>query len=146
MSARAIEQGVPLPEFLKHAPHAGGVVLEARDLAKAFGGIKAVTDASLDRSRSFAARADRAQRRRQDDRVQSHHRHVRARSRFGRACRPVDRGTAALPDCRGRPRPLVPDHQPVSARVDRTRICVSPCRRAMRRISTAGPTRSATSA
>ena len=47
MGARAIEQGVPLPEFLKHAPHAGGVVLEARALAKAFGGIKAVTDASF---------------------------------------------------------------------------------------------------
>ena len=47
MAARAIEQGVPLPEFLQHAPHADGVVLEARDLAKAFGGIKAVDDASL---------------------------------------------------------------------------------------------------
>ena len=47
MAARAIEQGVPLPEFLKHARHAGGVVLEARDLAKSFGGIKAVTDASV---------------------------------------------------------------------------------------------------
>jgi len=47
MGARTIEQGVALPEFLKHAPHADGVVLEARDLAKAFGGIKAVTDASF---------------------------------------------------------------------------------------------------
>ena len=47
MHARAIEQGVPLPEFLKHAPHEGGGVLEARDLAKAFGGIKAVTAASF---------------------------------------------------------------------------------------------------
>ena len=47
MSARSIEQGVPLPEFLKHAAHADGVVLEARELAKAFGGIKAVNDASL---------------------------------------------------------------------------------------------------
>ena len=47
MDARAIEQGVALPEFLKHAPHADGVVLEAHDLAKSFGGIKAVTGASL---------------------------------------------------------------------------------------------------
>jgi ABC-type branched-subunit amino acid transport system ATPase component len=47
MGARAIEHGVPLPEFLKHGRQAGDVVLEARDLAKAFGGIKAVTDASL---------------------------------------------------------------------------------------------------
>jgi branched-chain amino acid transport system ATP-binding protein/branched-chain amino acid transport system permease protein len=47
MAARSIEQGVSLPEFLKHAPHPDGVVLAARDLAKSFGGIKAVTDASL---------------------------------------------------------------------------------------------------
>jgi ABC-type branched-subunit amino acid transport system ATPase component len=47
MDARAIEQGVPFPEFLKHAPHTDGPVMEARDLAKSFGGIKAVTAASL---------------------------------------------------------------------------------------------------
>ncbi len=47
MAARAIEQGVPLPEFLKHAARADGVVLEARELAKSFGGIKAVIAASL---------------------------------------------------------------------------------------------------
>ena len=47
MSSREIEQGVALPGFLKQAPHAEGVVLEARDLAKSFGGIKAVTAASL---------------------------------------------------------------------------------------------------
>jgi branched-chain amino acid transport system ATP-binding protein len=47
MAGRAIEQGMALPEFLRHAPHEGGVVLEARDLAKSFGGIKAVSDASL---------------------------------------------------------------------------------------------------
>ncbi len=56
MDARAIEQGVAFPEFLTHAPHAGGVMLEVRDLAKAFGGIKAVTDASLNvRDRSLHA-------------------------------------------------------------------------------------------
>ena len=47
MAARSIEKDVPLPEFLKRAPEAGGVVLEAHDLAKSFGGIKAVTEASL---------------------------------------------------------------------------------------------------
>ena len=46
MAARAIEQGVALPAFL-HIDHRDGVVLEARDLAKAFGGIKAVVDASI---------------------------------------------------------------------------------------------------
>ena len=146
MDARAIEQGVPLPEFLKHAPHAGGVVLEARDLAKSFGGIKAVTDASLDRSRPHAARADRTQRRRQDDGVQSDHRHVRARSRFGRARRP-----ARSRDCRRIELPrrasAARSRSPTCFRACRSpRICVSPCRRATRRISTAGPTRSATSA
>src|SRR4029434_4063570 len=33
MDARSIEQGVALPEFLKHALHADGVVLQVRDLA-----------------------------------------------------------------------------------------------------------------
>src|SRR6266550_782497 len=47
MAGRAIEQGVALPAFLRIDAHDGGVVLEARDLAKAFGGIKAVVDASL---------------------------------------------------------------------------------------------------
>ena len=47
MAGRAIESNVPLPEFLRHAPHEGGVVLEARDLAKSFGGIKAVNAATV---------------------------------------------------------------------------------------------------
>ena len=47
MAARSIEQGVPLPAFLAHAQPAEGVALEARDLAKSFGGIKAVRDASI---------------------------------------------------------------------------------------------------
>ena len=48
-----------------------GTVLEAHGLAKAFGGIHAVEDASLAVRRPHAARADRPQRRRQDDAVQS---------------------------------------------------------------------------
>ena len=47
MAARSIEQGVPLPAFLRHSQPAEGVALEARDLAKSFGGIKAVRDASI---------------------------------------------------------------------------------------------------
>ena len=146
MAGRSIEQGVPLPAVpARTRAHAGGVVLEARDLAKSFGGIKAVTRREHRRRRSHAARADRAQRRRQDDGVQPR----------SRACsRPIaarsllaGRSIAGLPphrDRRGRARALVPDHQPVSRRVDRTRTCASRCRRATRRISTAGPTRSAT--
>jgi branched-chain amino acid transport system ATP-binding protein len=47
MAARSIEQGVPLPAFLAHSQPAEGVALEARDLSKSFGGIKAVRDASI---------------------------------------------------------------------------------------------------
>ena len=48
MSTRAIEHGVPLPAFLRHDDIGGGVVLSARDLAKSFGGIKAVSKASVE--------------------------------------------------------------------------------------------------
>src|SRR5947207_3845207 len=47
MAARAIEQGVSLPAFLQPEHRGGDVVLAANDLAKAFGGIKAVVDASI---------------------------------------------------------------------------------------------------
>jgi branched-chain amino acid transport system ATP-binding protein len=47
MAGRTIERGAALPAFLRRE-HAGErSVLEARDLAKAFGGIRAVVDASL---------------------------------------------------------------------------------------------------
>ena len=46
MSRRRIYEGLPLPEFLRPTvPH--GVVLEADMVAKHFGGIRAVTDASI---------------------------------------------------------------------------------------------------
>jgi ABC-type branched-subunit amino acid transport system ATPase component/ABC-type branched-subunit amino acid transport system permease subunit len=48
MSARSIEQGVPLPAFLRHDDMREGVVLAARDLAKSFGGIKAVSEATIE--------------------------------------------------------------------------------------------------
>jgi len=47
MAGRTIEPGVALPAFLRTGHEGGGAVLEARDLAKAFGGIKAVVDASV---------------------------------------------------------------------------------------------------
>ena len=47
MAGRAIEQGVALPSFLRHESHTNGTVLDARNLAKSFGGIKAVVDASI---------------------------------------------------------------------------------------------------
>ncbi len=47
MSARRIQQGVPLPRFLRAAAR-GAAVLEVRGVAKHFGGIRAVRDASLE--------------------------------------------------------------------------------------------------
>src|SRR5437588_3047266 len=56
MAGRAIEHGVALPTFLCVQHNHGGAVLEARDLAKSFGGIKAVVDASITvRDRSLHA-------------------------------------------------------------------------------------------
>ncbi|HET9763619.1 MAG TPA: branched-chain amino acid ABC transporter permease, partial [Casimicrobiaceae bacterium] len=45
MADRAIEQGVPLPTFLRPDSESEGAALEVRGLAKAFGGIQAVVDA-----------------------------------------------------------------------------------------------------
>ena len=47
MAGRKIEQGLPLPAFLHHENTSDGAALEARDLAKAFGGIQAVADAGF---------------------------------------------------------------------------------------------------
>ena len=99
MAGRAIEQGLPLPAFLQRRSRRHGVALEARGLAKSFGGIQAVVDAGFAVRRSHAARADRTQRRRQDDGLQSDLRHVRARSRQRHARRrrrsPACRRTAS---------------------------------------------------
>jgi branched-chain amino acid transport system ATP-binding protein len=47
MAGRSIELGLPLPQFLRPASQASGTALEARGLAKAFGGIHAVHEASI---------------------------------------------------------------------------------------------------
>ena len=47
MAGRSIEHGRPLPAFLLPAARPAGTVLEAKGLAKAFGGIHAVEEASL---------------------------------------------------------------------------------------------------
>ena len=114
MAARSIEQGVAAARVPPPRRMRDGVVLAARDLAKSFGGIKAVSRRRFAVSRPLAARADRTQRRRQDDGVQSHHGHVRARPRNGRSPGQADRRVAAARDRRCGPRPLVPDHQSLS--------------------------------
>ena len=110
----------PLPAFLKPADHAAEPILEARGIAKSFGGIKAVQGVDiLVRDRS-AARAHRPERRRQDHRLQPDLRHVRA----GRGRRSSSRGRSIAGlapggDHRGRHRPLLPDHQPVPGALGR---------------------------
>jgi ABC-type branched-subunit amino acid transport system ATPase component len=47
MAGRVIEQGLPLPAFLRHARAPMGTQFVAEGLAKAFGGIHAVEEASL---------------------------------------------------------------------------------------------------
>jgi ABC-type branched-subunit amino acid transport system ATPase component/ABC-type branched-subunit amino acid transport system permease subunit len=47
MAGRRIEQGLPLPAFLQPDTKGEGAALDVRDLAKAFGGIQAVVDASF---------------------------------------------------------------------------------------------------
>jgi ABC-type branched-subunit amino acid transport system ATPase component/ABC-type branched-subunit amino acid transport system permease subunit len=47
MAGRTIEQGVSLPASLRRERAGGSTVLEAHELAKAFGGIRAVVDASV---------------------------------------------------------------------------------------------------
>ena len=56
MAGRAIGQGVPLPAFLKARAADGAVVLAAHGLAKSFGGIHVLRDASVEvRARSLHA-------------------------------------------------------------------------------------------
>jgi ABC-type branched-subunit amino acid transport system ATPase component/ABC-type branched-subunit amino acid transport system permease subunit len=47
MAGRTIERGVALPTFLRREHRGERTVLEARELAKVFGGIRAVVDASV---------------------------------------------------------------------------------------------------
>ena len=102
------------------------------------------SDASIAVGARIAARADRTQRCRQDDGVQSDLRAVRARPWPGRAG-----GRGRSPGCRriesSRPGSRARSRSPICfpALVDRTRTCGSRCRRATRRISTAGSRRSA---
>ncbi|MCK1394549.1 hypothetical protein [Bradyrhizobium sp. 1] len=46
MSRRKIYEGLPLPHFLP-SKGLGGIVLDVRGVSKTFGGIRAVSDASL---------------------------------------------------------------------------------------------------
>ncbi len=88
----------------------------ARHRASASAASARCTDMSLRRPRPHAARADRPERRRQDDRLQPDLGHVRARPRQRHARRHADRGPVARADHARRHRPLVPDHQPVRRR------------------------------
>ena len=47
MAGRTIEQGMPMPAFLRHERHGEGTLFAAQGLAKSFGGIHAVAEASI---------------------------------------------------------------------------------------------------
>src|SRR6185436_705031 len=47
MAGRRVERGLALASFLQHDAQVAGPALEARDLAKSFGGIQAVVDAGF---------------------------------------------------------------------------------------------------
>ena len=118
MAGRTIEQGVPLPAFLRRASARRRALLEAqRPRQSRSAASRRSRDASLAVARSHAARADRTERRRQDDAVQPD---LRACSRPIAAASllagQIDRRPAAVRDRRGRARALVPDHEPVPRR------------------------------
>jgi branched-chain amino acid transport system ATP-binding protein len=119
MAARTHRRrALPLPEFLRPKSHVDGPVLIARDIAKSFGGIRAVQGVDIS-CRPHAARADRAERRRQDHGVQPALRHVSARRGRGVAARASRSPGCARGDHARRRRPLVPDHQPVPGALGR---------------------------
>ena len=68
--------------------------LVIRNLSKRFGGLRAVQDVSFSVNENETARADRAERRGQDDELPPDHRLLSARRRFGHRFRPRDRRLA----------------------------------------------------
>ena len=95
-------------------------ILEARGIAKSFGGIKAVQGVDIAVRDRTPARADRPERRRQDHGLQPDLRACSRRTRARSSSR--GRSIAGLSpggDHRGRDRPLLPDHQPVPGALGR---------------------------
>ena len=108
------DAGIPVPraQGCGHAVHSAGARQEVRRHPRGRGG-------EHRGGGSFVARADRSERRGQDDRLQSDLRPVRARPRTRRPRRAGPHRTASASDRRGGARALVPDHEPVPVALDR---------------------------
>ena len=87
-------------------------MIKVTNLNKAFGGLRAVTSSASRRAASDHL-DHRAERRRQEHRVQPHRRHAAAGFRHGRAGRARRHRPAVLQLAAARRRALLPDHQPV---------------------------------
>ena len=130
MAGRAIAQDAPLPAALADRKPRDGPVLIARELAKSFGGIRAVANADIVVQDRTPARADRPERRRQDHGVQSGLRHVSARRRLHHAS-PAARSPASSPKTSRAPASAARSRSPICSAASRSRrTCALPCRRA----------------
>ena len=137
MSKRRIYEGLPLPDFL--TPESlKGTVLEVRGISKHFGGIRAVSGASLQIERRPDPRPDRPERRRKDHIVQPGIGPVPARSGHHPPQWPRDSGRAVRPDLPPRAGAFVSDHQPVPRPVDLRKsapVAAGAKRRALQRLA-----------
>ena len=119
---------------------AGDTLLRVEHLTMRFGGLVAVDDLSFDGAAGQYHRADRAERRRQDHRVQLHHRLLQAERGAHRAsprrCRGVERARSADRQRQAPPR----------ARAAARSICSSACRNIWSPSRRASPAPSRTSA
>ncbi len=117
MSRRKIYEGLPLPDFLwstAYARHRPGSHRHLEILRWHSRGPQRRPDGR----RRTNPRADRPQRRRQDHAVQPRLRPLRARRRHYQPPQPRNPGRAVGARLSSRPRPFVPDHQPVQGAFD----------------------------
>ncbi len=136
MSQRKIYEGLPLPAFLR--PQAAqGTVLEVDGVSQAFRRHPRRRGREPHGRRRRNPRPDRPERRRQDHAVQPRLAAVRAERRHDPAQRhATSMACRSQQICQQRPRPLVPDHQPVPRPRRSTRTCACRCRRAIPSAST----------
>ena len=131
--------GLPAP-----AGDARNACSRSNAVSKQFGGIRAVTNASLTVGAGEIHALIGPERRRQDHLVQSG---VRACSRRTRGTVRLNgreiHGAAGAQHLPAGHRPLVPDHQPVPQSHRSTRTCACRCRRGIRRASMPGATSTA---